>query len=127
MERERRIEVEEKERQGWLLGPEFTTETAITSIARDTVYRVSAISEISLSLSLSLSFVRVYIEKSGKIFLGRRGETTRSVESSDTGDRIAREKNGAKARNAWYYASRSLIYPLGDVLSTRSVTSARKQ
>ena len=53
MERERRIEVEEKERQGWLLGPEFTTETAITSIARDTVYRVSAISEISLSLSLS--------------------------------------------------------------------------
>ena len=54
MERERRIEVEEKERQGWLLGPEFTTETAITSIARDTVYRVSAISDISLSLSLSL-------------------------------------------------------------------------
>lgn len=52
--RERRREVEEKERQGWLLGPEFTTETAITSIARDTVYRVSAISEISLSLSLSL-------------------------------------------------------------------------
>lgn len=125
MERERRREVEEKERQGWLLGPEFTTETAITSIARDTVYRVSAISEISLSLSLSLS--SECTSRNRARFFGWRGETTRSVESSDTGDRIAREKNGAKARNAWYYASRSLIYPLGDVLSTRSVTSARKQ
>ena len=73
MERERRIEVEEKERQGWLLGPEFTTETAITSIARDTVYRVSAISEISLSLSLSLSSectsrnrARFFLEGGGK-------------------------------------------------------------
>ena len=75
MERERRREVEEKERQGWLLGPEFTTETAITSIARDTVYRVSAISEISLSLSLS--FVRVYIEKSGKIFWMEGGNNSK--------------------------------------------------